>query len=315
MTTETNEDTGSDFAAFEAKVTASEPAPAEEAPKDDVAPAAEAEEAQPAADAGEEDNSSEGDDDSSEEKPAEKTKPKASDRIRELNGKLRASERENTDLIARLEAIENRLPDKKVDDTPTATDKTPDPSDHVKYPLGALDDRYIEDMIEHVASAKVAEHLESVRQREAETALQAETERQNAEVLEKANTVIASGSELFDDFEESVVVPALQGKFDLTQITFEAIAEVENGARILHALASDTKEAARVAKLSPLQQLKYVSDKDAEFAGGSKPEPRKLPGAPIPPSANIKGSSGRSSFNPETASFADFERHAMAKQR
>jgi hypothetical protein len=282
-----------------------EPAPAaaeEESPKADPAPAAEAGEAQPAAeDAG----TPEGDDDDSGEKPEEKQKPKASDRIRELS-------RKNRELIARLDAIENRLPAEKTNDTPVVEDKSPDPSDFEKYPLGALDDRYIEDMIEHVTNRKVAETLESVRQREAETAQQAETERQNAQVLEKANTVIASGSELFDDFEESVVVPALQGKFDLTQVTFEAIAEVENGARILHALASDTKEAARVAQLSPFQQLKYVSEKDAEFSE-KKPAPR-LPKAQAPPQSGTKGSGTKFTVPDDTDDQDAFDKKFFAKR-
>ena len=303
MTTEANEGTENDFAAFEQDATKPEAAETvEDVKKEETAPAAEAAEPAPVA---EDDGSAEGDDDSGDPKPEEK-KNKPSDRIRELS-------RKNRELMARLDAIENRLPAEKTNDTPVVEDKAPDPSDSAKYPLGALDDRYIEDMIEHVTNRKVAETLESQRQREAESAQQAEVERQNAEVLEKADQVIASGSELFDDFEESVVVPALQGKFDLTQITFEAIAEVENGARILHALALDTKEAARVAKLSPLQQLKYVTDKDAEFSGGKKPEPRKLPGAPVPPSANIKGAGSTSAFDPSTASFAEFEKRAMRR--
>jgi hypothetical protein len=255
------------------------------------------------------------DDDSGDDEVAEveeKPKNRPSDRIRELNGKLRAEQREKAALVERLEAIESRLTENKVNDTPSATGTAPDPNDLELYPLGSLDDRYIEDMIEHVANRKVAETLESARQREAEKAQQAEAERQQAELIQKAETVASRGAELFDDFEEKVVIPAMQGKFDLTQTTFEALAEAEHGAEILHSLASNAKEASRVASLSVYQQAKYVMEKDAEFAGGSKAPARKLPAAGAPPQSNIRGSGNRSSFDPATADFAQFERKANA---
>jgi len=297
------------FAAFEAQandVEAAEIVVEDKKPVDEPVEAAEA--VEEGAEADQDDDF--GDDDAPE--PEEKPKNRPSDRIRELNGKLRAEQREKASLLERLEAIESRLTENKVDDTPLATGTAPDPNDLELYPLGSLDDRYIEDMIEHVANRKVAETLESARQREAEKAQQAEAERQQAELIQKAETVASRGAELFDDFEEKVVIPAMQGKFDLTQTTFEALAEAEHGAEILHSLASNAKEASRVASLSVYQQAKYVMEKDAEFAGGSRTPARKLPAAGAPPQSQIRGSGNRSSFDPTTADFAQFERKANA---
>jgi len=300
------------FAAFEAQANDTEAAEAVVEDKKPVEePVEAAEVVEEGAEADQDDDSGDEDDDDAPE-PEEKPKNRPSDRIRDLNGKLRAEQRTNAALMERLEAIESRLTENKVNDTPSDTGNAPDPNDLELYPLGSLDDRYIEDMIEHVANRKVAETLESARQREAEKAQQAEAERQHAELIQKAETVASRGAELFDDFEEKVVIPAMQGKFDLTQTTFEALSEAEHGAEILHVLATDAKEASRVASLSVYQQAKYVMEKDAEFAGGSKAPARKLPSAGAPPQSNIRGSGNRSSFDPATADFAQFERKANA---
>lgn len=299
-----------DFAAFEQKVASGEPAP-EVVEEKAAEPAAEQEEPEVVAESDDASAADEGEE-TEEEKP-EKPRKQPSDRIKELNSRLRTEQREKQELISRLDNLERRLTPEKTNDNSSASGDRPDPNDLDKYPLGALDDRYIEDMIEHVSDAKAAKALESVLQREQERAQQAEAEKQLTELRTKAETLVSRGSELHDDFQETVYEAGLRGDWDLTQTTFEAAAEAEHGAEILYALAADAKEAHRVATLSPYQQIKFVMDKNAELAGKTIPA-RKVPGAPPPPQSNIRGSGMRNSFNPATADFATFEKMASVRK-
>ena len=296
MTTEANEGTENDFAAFEQDATKPEAAEAgEDVKKEETAPAAEAAEPAPAA---EDDGSTEGDDDSGDPKPEEK-KNKPSDRIRELS-------RKNRELMARLDAIENRLPAEKTNDTPVVEDKAPDPSDSAKYPLGALDDRYIEDKLEWLADQKATKQAETVLQREQERDSQQAAQRQQQELLTKVDNLATKGTELFEDFQESVVEAGMRGDWDLSQPTFEAAHDAEHGAQILYDLAQDKAEASRVAKLSPYQQLKYVAERDAEISKAKSG--RKIPKAGDPPTHTARGANSRTQISGATDNLDDFEK-------
>ncbi len=288
-----------DFAAFEAKVEASPVEITEE--KEAVAEASD--------DAGETDAATDEGDDRGEDPDEEEEKPKpkkqASDRIKELS-------RKNRSLEERLAKLENNvLPTNESPDNSSERVK-PDPNDLDKYPLGSLDDRYIEDMIEHVADAKTAKALESVLHREQEAVAQAEAEKQMTVLRSKANDLAERGSELHDDYDTVVVERGLRGEYPLTQTTFEAIADADHGAAILYTLATDKAEALRVAAMSPYQQLKYVAEKDGAL--GTKP-PARLPKAGNPPQTQVKGSGTKTSISPDTTDFAAFERLADASAR
>lgn len=221
----------------------------------------------------------------------------ARERIQQLNRQLRESERaraaealERENLALRMERLEKGLPANKADDTKIPEAVAPDPTDLAKYPLGALDDAYIEDKIEFIATKKAEENLERSLQRQQDTDQQAENDRVIAALTEKVETFSEKGAELFDDFDEKVVKPAMKGKFPLTQETFEACADADHGPAILRDLALDVKEAERVAALSPYQQLKYVAEKDKEKAGKAAPRPPK---AGDPPKDTPRGARGK----------------------
>jgi hypothetical protein len=297
-----------DFAAFEQKANSGEVLEVVE--EKVVEPAVEQEEPEVIAEG--DDRGEDPDLDKDEEEKLEKPRKQPSDRIKELNSRLRSEQREKAELLSRLEKIEKGLAEPKINDNSSDIGNRPDPNDLDKYPLGALDDRYIEDMIEHVSDAKAAKALESVLQREQERAQQAEAEKQLTELRTKAETLVSRGTDLHDDFEETVYEAGLRGDWDLTQTTFEAAAEAEHGAEILYALATDPKEAHRVATLSPYQQIKFVMDRNAEMSGA--PVARKVPGAPAPPQSNIRGSGMKNAFNPATADFVTFEKMANARK-
>lgn len=248
---------------------------------------------QEGADDGEEDaDEGEENEENGKQKPGKKP---PSERIRELNRLLkeerRAREIDRKGFEARLERIEKGLPADEKGDKPAEERVAPDPTDLEKYPLGALDDRYIEDKLDFLAEKKAEEKLNRTLQRQQEEDQAAESSRVLAEIQQKADMLTDKGNDLFDDFEDKVVKPAMQGAFPLTQETFEACAEAKNGAAILYDLASDVKEAAKVAALSPYQQLKYVLDKDAEKEGKGG---RRATNAGDPPPNNApRGARGK----------------------
>ncbi len=211
----------------------------------------------------------------------------------------------NSDLSRRLENIEKGLSGGQRGDN-QAPGKAPDPSDADKYPLGHLDDRYIEDKLEWLADQKAAKSADAVLQRQQENERNAQVNAHQQTLLGLVDDLSAKGSEIFEDFQETVVDAGMRGDYDLQQPTFEACTEADNGARILYDLSQDTKEASRVAKLTPYGQLKYVQEKDAEIATGKKG--RTKPGAGAPPLNQSRGANSKTQINPATDNLDDFSK-------
>jgi hypothetical protein len=123
-------------------------------------------------------------------------------------------------------------------------------------------------------------------------------------LLDKVDDLSAKGSELFEDFQESVVDAGMRGDWDLSQATFEAAHEAENGAQILYDLSQDPREARRVARLSNFQQMKFVQERDAEIGTGKKG--RTKPRAGEPPKNTARGANSKTSISPATDNLEDF---------
>lgn len=223
---------------------------------------------------------------------------------RELRRRLEAVE--NGDLARRLENLEKGLQGGNGGGNSNSGTPEPDPSDTDKYPLGHLDDRYIEDKLEWLAEKKAAERADAVLQRQQENERNSVVERQQQELLEKVDDLAVRGSDIYEDFQESVVESGMRGDWDLSQATFEAAHEADNGAQILYELAQDKKEASRVAKLSPYQQIKFVQERDAEI--GQSKKPRRIPQAGEPPKNTARGANSRTQINPATENLDDFEK-------
>lgn len=270
-------------------------------------------------DAGGDDNGSDdqggendaGDNSDGEAKTEKKRRPTA-EYIRDLKRELRAekearaAERESLEQrLARLE--QGGLTAKKDGDNSTDTsDAAPDPNDAEKYPLGVLDDGYLNDVIEWKTDQKVKAALDgrlrAEREQEAQTA-------QQTQLLEKVDAISAAAAETdqFPDFDELVIKGGLANDWELTEITFTAATEAANGPAILYALAKDPVEALRVSKLSAYQQVSYVRDKDAEITA-NKPKPRKIPKAGDPPATAPSGRSGSSPIRGDTDDLNDFRK-------
>jgi hypothetical protein len=270
----------------------------------------------PGAGEGDEDEPGEGDEDEDEDEEQSKPKPKkASERIRELNARLRQSERLRLADSERLSNLEKSLLQGRGDGGNGASRETPapDPSDQKKYPLGHLDDRYIEDKLEWLADKKAGDRADAVLQRQQESEQGQAAEQARTALLEKVDALSAKGSEIYDDFQEAVVEAGMRGSWKLDQPTFEAAHDADHGPQILYELSQDKKEAARVASLSPYQQLRFVIDRDAEIS--AKAKPRTKPGAGEPPSTKTKGANSSHRINPATDNLVDFERAWLADEK
>jgi hypothetical protein len=253
-------------------------------------------------------------DEEEEEKPAKAPK-KASERIRELNARLRQEERLRRASDERLERLEKTLLPNGGNggNHADAGKEAPDPTDTKLYPLGHLDDRYIEDKLEWLADKKATDRADAVLLRQQETEQKQAAEKAHAELLERVDDLKSRGSEISDDFEESVIESGIRGDWKLGQATFEAAHEADNGAQILYELSQDKKEAARVAGLSPFQQMRFVIDRDAEIS--SKAKPRTKPGAGAPPSTTTRGANSSHRISPATDDLVQFEKAWVADEK
>lgn len=271
---------------------------------------------------GDEDEGTEGaegdEDEIDEEEEVPKPKPKASERIQELNKRLRQSERLRLADANRLDAFEaalknGGLPGGAGGGNSPAIGEAPDPRDTEKYPLGHLDDRYIEDKLEWLAESKAAARADAVLQRQQGDEQQRQAEVAHAALLEKVDDLSTRGSEQYDDFQEAVVESGMRGDWRLDQPTFEAAHEAEHGAQILYELSQDKAEAKRVAALSPYGQTKFVLERDAEIGAGK--QPRKIPRAGAPPETTTKGANSRTRIDPATSDLRAFEKAWLADEK
>lgn len=268
-----------------------------------------------AGETGEEGEGDEDEDEDEDEDPVPKPKPKASERIRELNKRLRNSERLRIADQARIDALEKRaLPGGAGGGNSSAdTGEAPNPSDLTKYPLGHLDDRYIEDKLEWLAEQKAGQKADAVLQRQQEDERSQQAEKAHAELLDKVDDLTTRGSEQYDDFQEAVLDAGMRGDWRLDQPTFEAAHEADHGAQILYELSQDKKEAARVAGLTPYGQLKFVLDRDTEI--GKTAQPRRIPRAGAPPATQTRGANSQTRISPTTNNLDDFEKAWIADSK
>lgn len=243
------------------------------------------------------------------EEGEDKTKPrrKASDRIRDLTRQLREEQRSRTTLEGRLSALEKGgLPANREGGNGPDIGEKPDPTDTAKYPLGHLDERYVEDSMDWRLRKHAAETADASLQRQEQAGRDAAQREQQERLLGQVDDISAKGSELYDDFEDAVVKTGLAGEWRLDQPTFEAAAEADHGAQILYELSQDKKEAARVAGLSPYQQLRFVDKRNAEIAEAAKP--RNKPAATPPPRTATRGANSRRQIPADTDDLGEFEK-------
>lgn len=245
-----------------------------------------------------------------------------SERIGELTRNWRQAQRDAEtkdatirDLQARLERVEKGelTPPKDGSKTQRSDTDAPDPKD---YEYGELDVRYIEDRTRHA----VRQELKADRDRASQNQQRDADARKAQELAERKTALAEKGAAKYPDFEEVVIEGAEDGLWPLSRTMGELIFESDVGHEIAYHLASNPKEARRVAGLTDTQQAAYFGRLEARFSSPAdakteaKQPPVKVPKAPPPPEHQARGGSGSAaSANPND--FAAWEREAMASLR
>lgn len=251
------------------------------------------------------------DDDADDEPdPKPKKKQTTSERIRQLIKKQREAERRADAAEQRaldLEDQQKKLTPKQDDDKvkKTEDDVDPDAPDPSKFTYGELDPKYIVALSKHETQKVLAEDARK-REKEAEDATAEETRK---EWNSKYDAKITEGEAAYDDFKEVVLDGADAKTYDLDAATAVMAINSPVGHHVVYYLASNPKLAKRLAAMPVLEQAQEFGRLSARFqkTTSRNTQPNVKPKAPPPPSRR-KGSKGVNQFNPETATFEDFEK-------
>lgn len=246
-------------------------------------------------------------------------------RINEAVGRQRAAERAAEAANARAAALEARMarlesglttPPKNGSNGAEQRDQNapPDPAD---YQYGELDTKFIAD----TARFETLKTLREEQQREKEQTNHQRATAAQQEAAAKYQGFEEEGSLRYDDFHEVVTVGAQEGKWGLSPILASLLIDSDNGPDIAYHLASNPKEAAKVAGMTPAAQARWFGQRDAVLAsspgatGRTVDTARVISQAPDVPRREARGSGSRQQVAPDTNDFAAFEKLANAPQR
>lgn len=243
----------------------------------------------------------------------------ADKRIAQAVGRQRQAERERDAATARVTSLETRLArleqggltqaPRGGNNSQTSGEAQPDPAD---YQYGELDTRYISDLSRY-------ETLKTLREEDNRRA-RAQQETQNNESRQamavKFREFETEGLARYDDFDVVVTQSANNGDWPLTPLLASLIIDSEHGPDIAYHLASDRKEAKRVAALTPAKQAAWFGQREAvlsaETPAAGNPALR-VSRAPEAVRRQSRGSGSRQPPSADTTDFAAFERLATAK--
>lgn len=259
-----------------------------------------------------------------------KAEQKSSDRYKTMQRERNEARRTAAALEARLAALEagKPAPAAAADKAKPAADEAPDPK---KFEYGELDANYIRALARYEAKLEIAAEKEASK-------TEALTDKQKADKLafDTARDAFEdAGTELYDDFAEVVIEGARAKAWPLSDALGGALLTSDFGPQIAYELASDVKEAKRIADMPPTRQIAWLGRKEAELesaGSGAKDEgktevpkaaakektPDKAPAqvskAPTPVQ-RARGQGSASTVPGDTNDFAAFEAAAMARKR
>lgn len=265
----------------------------------------------------------------------------------------RAAERRAERVEAELTAMRAELADIRSGKQPLTAKKDgattsdelvkPDHTDTAKYQYGELDPKYLADLARF-------ETLRAIRDEKANQgkSQQTEADAEAAEVFkERVEAFAEAGRDEFDDFDEVVTDTLELPKDDpafwpVSRTMVELILESDHGRQVAYELASDPKEAKRIAKLSESRQAIWFGQQEAKISAGSaartqenpeqggqnargKPAQETKPEkgqsqvreskAPVPLRTKLNGSGGNRVPSSATTDFAAFESLANQKAK
>jgi hypothetical protein len=250
---------------------------------------------------------------------AQSNRKGADKRIAQAVGRQRQAERERDAATSRVTSLEARLarleaggltpPARGGNNSQNSGETQPDPAD---YQYGELDTRYISDLSRY-------ETLKTLREEDTRRA-RAQQETQNNEsrqaMAAKFREFETEGLARYDDFDVVVTQSANNGDWPLTPLLASLIIDSEHGPDIAYHLASDRKEAKRVAALTPAKQAAWFGQREAvlsaETPAAGNPALR-VSRAPEAVRRQSRGSGSRQPPSADTTDFAAFERMATAK--
>jgi hypothetical protein len=272
----------------------------------------------------EEDSEEEAEDEADPEpEPKDKGKGKKSkyqERIDELTKARRETERQNADLIRRLEAIEAREREvlKKEPEQQHRPQGAPDPeavqeNGEPLYPLGKYDPDFIADMTQFTIDTKLAERdakaEEEARTRQIQEA-QAELKNSWSEKLDAAEEDIPEIREhIVDLVEEFRGLEPAYGEYIATTIM-----QADNGPAIMEYLSQNIGEAQKIVASGPaaatlaIGRLDAVLSKPVRSDEEEKRNEKRVSSAPNPPEQATKGRKGQKVVRGDTQDLSAFER-------
>lgn len=235
----------------------------------------------------------------------EKPKPGASveDRIAELTAETREAQRQAAE--ARREAAELRsqaeaaAPPKEA--AGTDPDQAPDPA---KYEFGEADARFIADTATFHARAEFQRQAQAAELKAQFATMEADWQTKLAapEVIEK-----------YPDFDTVVTKAADAGDWDCSPLMAIGIKQSPVGADVAYHLATNKADAARIARLTPIEQALEFGRLEGRYMHAPKaaaPEAVKTTSAPPPPAARARGAGGTFAVQADTEDFGAFDRMA-----
>jgi hypothetical protein len=172
--------------------------------------------------------------------PKDAKKDKLSVRFSELTAKIRTLESE---LAAKSGA--GREEAKPAAPATDSNDPEPDPNKYTDYT--EYQKALIKWEVKQEKKAEVAQAADAAKRAEAQKAANA------------WSTRVAEASETFEDFESVALNPELT----VTAVMADAIKDSEAGPEVLYHLGQNPAEAARIAKLSPLAQVRELGKLEA----------------------------------------------------
>lgn len=218
-----------------------------------------------------------------EQKPEGDSKPPkgVQKRLDELTRRANDERRLNERLIGLLEksVLSGAAP--KVEQAPSG------PPQRDKYET-------FEDYLEAKADWQLAQKLGEIEQKAQRTKAEREVVERDATWKQKLNAAATK----FDDFEDVVFSDGLQ----ITDVMAEAMKDSDAGPEVAYYLGKNASEAERIAKLSPVAQVREIGKIEAQLNSKPARQASKAP-APIEPVGSGKTSAG----NPDSMSQAEYE--------
>lgn len=255
---------------------------------------------------GEDDDTGEESESEEEEASSGEKSAEPSENEKELTARAEAAEAELTRVRDAAEKAGVVLGDAAEEVT---IPEEPDPS---KYNFGEHDLDYIKDKAAYDAKMELIQENAQARFKVEAAALEA-----------KWTKNLAEHSSKYSDFDEVVVKGAADKKWQCPPVVAVAIKDSDYGVDIAYEMAKDPAEAARISKLSPLEQARafgrmeerqHVKAEEAKRKAEKAAEreaqenqPRRITKAPVPPKRQVRGSGGTGIRNlAELASSDDF---------